>query len=474
MPNPGFSVCPHCGWRPGDAPANPLYLPPGTTLNAPYQVARVLGHGGFGITYLGWDANLQIKVAIKEYLPRDFASRDPLSGQVFAYAGDARQLFESGLAGFLDEARTLAKFQQHPGIVSVLAFFRAFGTGYMVMEYVEGETLKSYLQQHLGRLNWMQTLAIFMQVMDALRAVHRQGLLHRDVAPDNIYLCTDGRIKLLDFGAARLAVGARGRTLSVVVKPGFAPEEQYREGAQGPWSDVYSVAASIYFCLTGQAPPDALERLDRDQLKPPSHFGVSISPFAEQALLEALAVKAERRIQTMEELQQRLSGQSAPSFDAASAHSNGNGSTDVEPRPSSFTEATPSLQFPNISRFRRWLTALLAMLLIGLVYALLRPGKPDAPKIHQAPAATGNSADQSPSELDEDVDWMRQRELERIAAEELRRQQEAALRRFDERERRESIQSPPPISPQDPRQQEHLRSLCDEWGATMDCRGDRQ
>lgn len=472
MPNPGLSVCPYCGWRPGDVVPNPLYLPPGTTLNTPYQVARVLGHGGFGITYLGWDANLQIKVAIKEYLPRDFASRDPLSGQVFAYAGDARDLFESGLANFLDEARTLAKFQQHPGIVSVLAFFRAFGTGYMVMEYVEGETLKYYLQQRSGRLNWTQTLAIFMQVMDALRAVHRQGLLHRDVAPDNIYLCSDGRIKLLDFGAARLATGTHGRTLSFVVKPGFAPEEQYREVEQGPWSDVYSVAASIYFCLTGQAPPDALERLNRDELKPPSDFGVSIPPLAEQALLEALAVKAGRRIQAMAALQQRLSGQFAQSFNAVSADSTANGSTVTEARSASFAEPQPSFQSTPFGGLRWWLAALLAMLLLGMAYSLIQPAKTKAPKNHATPNSAGKSADQPPAELDEEVDWTRQRELERIAAEELRRRQEAALRRFEERERQESIPSPP-VSPQDPRQQEHLRSLCDEWGATMDCRSDR-
>ena len=473
MPNPGLSVCPYCGWRPGNVPANPLYLPPGTTLNTPYQIARVLGHGGFGITYLGWDANLQIKVAIKEYLPRDFASRDPLSGQVIAYAGDARDLFESGLANFLDEARTLAKFQQHPGIVSVLAFFRAFGTGYMVMEYVEGETLKYYLQQRSGRLNWRQTLAIFMQVMDALRAVHRQGLLHRDVAPDNIYLCADGRIKLLDFGAARLAAGARGRTLSVVVKPGFAPEEQYREGEQGPWSDVYSVAASIYFCLTGQAPPDALERMNRDELKPPSDFGISMPRFAEQALLEALAVRAERRIQVMAELQQRLSGQVARSTKVLAADANDNGSTVAETRSVNFSEISPSLRSMWIGGFRWWLAALLAMLLLGLVYTLIQPPKTKAPNSQDTPTTAGKSADQPPAELDEEVDWARQRELELTAAEELRRQQEAALRRFEERDRQESIRSPR-ASPQDPRQQEHLHSLCDEWGATMDCRSDRQ
>jgi serine/threonine protein kinase len=248
-----------------------LYLSPGTLLHNQYQIARMLGHGGFGITYLAWDNNLETKLAIKEYMPRDFATRNSTNAEISTFAGDAKENFAYGLERFLEEARTLAKFQQHAGIVRVQNFFKANGTGYMVMEYVDGFTLKDYLTNK-GKLSWEQTLKLFMPVMDALREVHKHGILHRDISPDNIYLCRDNRIKLLDFGSARYALGGHSRSLSVVVKAGYAPEEQYRtKGKQGAWTDVYSVAASMYRCVTGVVPPDALDRLDEDELARPSH-----------------------------------------------------------------------------------------------------------------------------------------------------------------------------------------------------------
>ena len=258
--------CQQCGWSPDQHGESGPYLSPGTILHNQYQIARMLGHGGFGITYLAWDNNLEIKLAIKEYMPRDFATRNSTNAEISTFAGDAKENFAYGLERFLEEARTLAKFQQHAGIVSVLNFFKANGTGYMVMEYVDGLTLKDYLADK-GKLSWDRTLELFMPVMDALREVHKHGVLHRDISPDNIYLCQDNRIKLLDFGSARYALGGHSRSLSVVVKPGYAPEEQYRaKGKQGVWTDVYSVAASMYRCITGVVPPDALDRLDEDEL----------------------------------------------------------------------------------------------------------------------------------------------------------------------------------------------------------------
>ena len=298
--------CQQCGWSPDQQSESGLYLSPGTILHNQYQIARMLGHGGFGITYLAWDTNLETKLAIKEYMPRDFATRNSTNAEVSTYAGDAKENFAYGLERFLEEARTLAKFNQHTGIVSVLNFFKANGTGYMVMEYVDGFTLKDYLINK-GNLSWMQTRNLFMPVMDALREVHKYGMLHRDISPDNIYLCRDKRIKLLDFGSARYALGGHSRSLSVVVKPGYAPEEQYRaKGKQGPWTDVYSVAASMYRCITGVVPPDALDRLDKDELVRPSELGAEIPAEAEQALMGALAVKAENRIQSIEDFQQAL------------------------------------------------------------------------------------------------------------------------------------------------------------------------
>jgi len=298
--------CVECGWSPEQHTSSGLYLSPGTILHGQYQIARMLGHGGFGITYLAWDNLLEIKLAIKEYMPRDFATRNTTNSEISTFAGDAKESFAYGLERFLDEARTLAKFQQHSGIVSVLNVFYGNGTGYMVMEYVDGLTLKEYLLDK-GKLSWEQTLHLFMPVMDALRAVHKAGMLHRDISPDNIYLCQDNRIKLLDFGSARFALGGHSRSLSVVVKPGYAPEEQYRtKGKQGSWTDVYSVAASMYRCVTGLVPPEALDRLDVDELIKPSLLGVKISAVAEKALMSALAIKAENRTQTIEALQKHL------------------------------------------------------------------------------------------------------------------------------------------------------------------------
>ena len=200
----------------------------------------------------------------------------------------------------------MAHFDQHPGIVTVKNFFRAHGTGYCVMDYVEGITLSEYLgQQPNGRISFDAALKLLMPVMDALRAVHKEGLLHRDIAPDNIYLTQDGRIKLLDFGAARYAASEHSKSLSIILKPGYAPEEQYRtKGNQGPWTDVYGLAATFYRTITGKLPPESLDRLDADELILPSKLGVDIKPEQEEALLKGLAIKASQRFQSMAELQE--------------------------------------------------------------------------------------------------------------------------------------------------------------------------
>ncbi|MDD2737744.1 MAG: protein kinase [Methylomonas lenta] len=473
QPGSGLSICANCGWNKTSSTTDPQYLAPGSTLNPPYQVARMLGHGGFGITYLGWDANLQIKVAIKEYLPREWAHRDAKAGQVVANSSDAQVHFQTGLNNFLAEARILAKFQQHPGIVSVLSFFPAFGTGYMVMEYVEGQTLKSYLQ-HYGRLAWTQTLDIFMQIMDALRAVHKAGLLHRDIAPDNIYICSDGRVKLLDFGAAQLdGIGSvqSAQSQTVIVKPGFAPEEQYRNTReQGPWSDVYSVAASMYYCLTGETPPDALERLKQDSLKLPSAYGVLIPPAAEQALLNALAVNSFQRPQSIETLQQQFLN--LPANPAVGLDTR----TNIHVNP----QLKSKFAYPVASKNRyffsgqRWLIiGSLSLMMLIFIFQLAKDKNPriePVPETKESGPSLQMSAPEPISNNDELVDRSRQRELERQASEELKQQQAAALKRFEERQRQESAPAQQGSKSLDATQKEHLRSLCDEWGATMDCK----
>ncbi len=312
--------CSHCGWQVGqDNPPPALAL--GRVLDGRYRVGRVLGHGGFGITYLAWDDNLQLRLAIKEYLPRDCVSRGPDGVSLAVYSGQAGDQFAYGLDRFLEEARTLAHFDQHPGIVTVKNFFRAHGTGYCVMDYVAGITLRQYLdQQPGGRIGVEDALKLLTPVMDALRAVHKEGLLHRDLAPDNIYLTQDGRIKLLDFGAARFATSEHSKSLSIILKPGYAPEEQYRsKGKQGPWTDVYGLAATFYRAITGAVPPEALDRTEEDELLPPSKQGIAIQPHQEAVLLKALAIKAPLRYQSISEFQQAWRTAAMPLSDPLAA-----------------------------------------------------------------------------------------------------------------------------------------------------------
>ena len=235
--------CPHCGY---DEQANrgPLPLPHRTLLHDQYLVGRVLGKpGGFGITYLGWDLHLQMRLAIKEYLPRELAGRATDRATVAAHSSDDGEQFRYGLEQFLREARTLAHLD-HPNIVGVRHFFEANGTAYLVMNYYQGLSLAEYLDQQGGHMPEEQATQLMLPILDGLRAVHAKDFLHRDIKPQNIYLARldSGGVRpiLLDFGAARQAMGEHSRSLSVVLTPGYAPFEQYhRKGASrvpGPMS----------------------------------------------------------------------------------------------------------------------------------------------------------------------------------------------------------------------------------------------
>lgn len=309
-------VCPFCGWIDGTPPELPQFLPPGTILNGRYLLGKVLGYGGFGITYLAWDLILNSKLAVKEYLPQSVATRVLGSQTVSAFStSDASDNFSYGLAKFLDEARALAQFMDHPGVVGVRDFFQANGTAYLVMQYMEGMTLKDYLHEKGNIIPVDMALSIMMPAMDALREVHKKSILHRDISPDNIYIMANGQVKLLDFGAARYAIGEHSKSLSIILKAGYAPEEQYRSrGEQGPWTDVYAVAATIYRAITGKIPPESLDRMFNDTLEPPSQLGVDISADVEAALLQALSVKAAARFQSIEAFQKALLGDRAGSL----------------------------------------------------------------------------------------------------------------------------------------------------------------
>ena len=300
-------MCPFCGYIEGTPAKEAYHIKPGSLLYDRYTVGRAIGFGGFGITYIAWDNKLMQKVAIKEYMPREYATRVPGNLTVTIYDGERYTEFMTGLQKFLDEAQRLAKFQNVPGIVRILDCFSENLTAYIVMEYLDGMTLKQYLAEHGGKLPYEEAVEFILPVLAALQAVHKEGIIHRDISPDNIFITEDGEVKLLDFGAARYASTGYSKSLSVILKPGYAPAEQYlSHGEQGPWSDVYATAATLYRMITGVVPEEALERKEKDTLKPPSALGAKLPKNAEKAILNALNVRVENRTASAEEFEAQL------------------------------------------------------------------------------------------------------------------------------------------------------------------------
>lgn len=299
--------CPCCGYAAG-AEVPPHHLMPGTVLDRKFLVGTALGEGGFGITYIGRDLLLDMKVAIKEYYPSGYVNRScTVSASVNCSSGEKGDFFETGKARFLREAQILARFSGSAGIVDVRDFFEENNTAYIVMEYLDGQTLKDYLRER-GTLKPGETIGLLMPVMESLRRIHNEGLIHRDISPDNIML-SGGQVKLLDFGAARNVYALGNKSLSVMLKPGYAPEEQYRsKGNQGPWTDVYALCATMYKCITGITPDDAAQRVFKDELKAPSELGITIAPSVEAALMKGLRVLQKDRLQSIDELLDGLSG----------------------------------------------------------------------------------------------------------------------------------------------------------------------
>ena len=299
-------ICPNCGYDQRTLPENALHMRPGSLLSNRYLIGKVLGFGGFGVTYLAWDHVLQQRVAIKEYLPSEFATRAAGKTEVTVFSGNKAQQFADGMRKFVEEAKRLAKFQNEPGIVRIYDSFEANNTAYIVMEFLDGETLDDYLKR-VGKVSVEQAIDMLSPVIKSLEAVHKAGVIHRDIAPDNIFLTHDGKVKLIDFGAARYATTSHSRSLTVIIKPGYSPEEQYRSrGEQGPHTDVYALAAVLYRMITGETPPDALERRaylenkKKDTLIPPSKY-CKVSKNQENAILNALNIYAESRTSTAED-----------------------------------------------------------------------------------------------------------------------------------------------------------------------------
>jgi len=314
--NPG-RFCPKCGFDRSAYQIESHHLIPGTMLRGRYRIGKVLGEGGFGITYVGWDTVLNLKVAVKEFYMTGYVSRmNTYSPSVQVSMSTHGEVFQKNRDRFLDEARVLARFAEEDGIVGIRDFFQENNTAYIVMSFLSGITLKEYLKQQ-GKLSWQKTYEVLRPVLLSLSEVHKQGIIHRDISPDNIMMTDRGQVKLLDFGAAREYSGSDAHSLSIILKPGFAPEEQYRtKGQQGPWTDVYALCATMYRCLTGITPEESMERTYRDTLRPPHELGDCPLPVS-AVLMKGLSVYAQDRYASVSELLAALQNAGDPNLTVA-------------------------------------------------------------------------------------------------------------------------------------------------------------
>ncbi|MBQ7097914.1 MAG: protein kinase [Clostridia bacterium] len=262
----GSKICTHCS-NIGNRTKYPVVLKEGVILAGRYSVGKVLGKGGFGVTYLCYDLVMNKKVAIKEFFPDSIACRTTESGTVSAMDNTKTQDFKNYAVKFYEEAKLVSKFNGNPNVISVYEFFYENDTAYFVMEALEGMDLKQYVQSKGGKIDIGEALFVTNKMLDALMVVHSAGVLHRDISPDNIYICKNGDVKLIDFGAARQVIGEESKSLSVILKQGFAPIEQYqKKGVQGPWTDIYALGATLYYILTGRQIDDAMSRMEDPKL----------------------------------------------------------------------------------------------------------------------------------------------------------------------------------------------------------------
>jgi len=281
-------------------------LPMGTQLRGSsgtvYQIGAAKGQGGFGITYAAMDLMKGQRVAIKEYFPSRCATRtkgnrvQPLQGQQTVYQG--------GMRSFLEEAMMLSAVSALPSVVSVRDYFEANGTAYLVMEYVDGIPLHEVLRRRNGPMTANELLPKLPKLLEDLNTMHEARVIHRDISPDNLILMPNGTIKLLDFGSARSVQD--GKSMTVMLKTGFSPVEQYQSKGQGAYTDVYALAGTIYYCLTGVVPPAAVNRLTKDTLQPPNQNGAKLTAAQEKALLWGMTVQPKQRPQTMREFADAL------------------------------------------------------------------------------------------------------------------------------------------------------------------------
>ena len=299
-------ICPYCG-SDVNYPGNPMHLPVGMVLNGrqPYVIGACRGQGGFGVTYIALDPVTNTRVAVKEYFPTYCSGRNG-SEKIMSYYGQ-EDSYNKGKERFLEEAQMLQSLSDLPAVVDVMDYFEANNTAYLVMEFLDGCSLKDYVQNN-GRIPVNQLLTQMKPLLADLEQMHQRGVIHRDIAPDNIILLPDGRMKLIDFGAARSYLGEK--SMSVVVKKGFAPAEQYMRKGLNACADVYALAATIYYCITGKVPADSADRqYGNDSIDAPSALGIAITARQEKALEHALQIQPSLRTQSVAHFMEELFGE---------------------------------------------------------------------------------------------------------------------------------------------------------------------
>lgn len=304
----GYSKCQYCHYDQFSR-SNSMALPPNSKLNNRYVLGRTLGSGGFGITYKAYDLKRQEICAIKEYVPLGTVSRDLDKKTVKICGDDLKAQFLHGKKRFLDEANILQSLNYVPAVVKVFDYFDENNTSYFVMEYIEGKTLNQLRYDKGGKIPYPDLISLFLDVAECLEKVHKKAnIFHRDVSPENILIKDeDNTVRLIDFGNAKYISVLENQTMSIVLKPGFAPPEQYSSTSkQGSYTDVYGLASTFYFCLTGERVPSALGRLSGDKLKPIDYFLGEEYKDLTPIFDKALKLEASERTQTVEELIKQL------------------------------------------------------------------------------------------------------------------------------------------------------------------------
>ncbi len=294
-------TCPYCGYDENRHGNKAHQLPIWTILKGAYAVGRALGDGGFGITYIGFDLNLQKKVAIKEFYPEGFCLRAADGKNVVALEGEKGAFFSQEKQRFVEEARILAQIDEQPGVVKVNQYFQENNTAYIVMEFLEGKTLMSILKENNYQLDTVYVLELIKPVVRALANIHDKGVVHKDISPDNVMILSDGRAKLIDFGAAKDK--QTGADEVRVYKESYSPLEQRDiNGEIGTYSDVYALCATIYRCITGRKVPSPIARMNGEVLYSPSQYGIQIEPLVEAAIMNGLEIDIDERIKNASDL----------------------------------------------------------------------------------------------------------------------------------------------------------------------------